>query len=164
MKTDFRCHCQFVPACASHPENLLVPPPAPSPLQRVLTQHRDGELHAARTSDIDVLSGELAPEERAEVLHLQGLLTLQTEDYLDAIDCIGQAIGLVTNKPACHADLAIALHGSGRNDEALDAFKCGITKPLHHTESRVTGSIGPCNQDHFKTSTAAVCDSHFPMP
>ncbi len=88
-------------------------------LEEALALHRAGQLDMA-----DVLYRELlaADPNNANVYHLLGLTAQQRKNYGASADRITQAIALNPTNPRYHVDLASALMGLNRLDEAQAAL------------------------------------------
>jgi tetratricopeptide (TPR) repeat protein len=100
-----------------------MPEPAqtgPAAIQAVVDQglalHRSGRLDDARSHYIAAL--EVDPG-HFDALHMLGVLCLQTGQLAFGAELIGQAIAVRPDEPAAHGNLANALNGLKRHDEAL---------------------------------------------
>jgi predicted O-linked N-acetylglucosamine transferase (SPINDLY family) len=95
-------------------------PPGPTDAEALfrsaLALHKRGQLAAAEALYRQVCG--FSPC-HAQALHHLGLIALQTERTLDALQFIGAALGIVGTDPRMHIHLARALSQAGRAEEAL---------------------------------------------
>jgi len=61
-----------------------------------------------------------------DALHLLGVIAFQTGNHREAADLIGKALALDPNKPAYHANAALALMKLNRHDEAHEAYQRSV--------------------------------------
>ncbi len=81
--------------------------------------HRAGRLREAELGYREILA--IDPR-HADSLHLLGALAVESRQYAEAVELIGQALDLVPYCVAAHLNLGNALLGLGRTTEAIAAY------------------------------------------
>lgn len=92
-------------------------------LQQVFEHHQKGRLTQARAGYEQILSEQ---PQHADALHLLGVVAIQTQNYSQAVQWIGQAIQANPKAPAFHANLGCALHELKQYEAALAAHDQAI--------------------------------------
>ncbi len=95
----------------------------PATLEEALRLHQAGDFQAAHQLYQQIL---MAEPERADALHLLGLLYLQTGNDEEAVRGFSRAIEINPADPAYHSNLAIALVNQGKIDEAEASLRKAV--------------------------------------
>lgn len=94
----------------------MPPPNIGQIFQKAVTFHQAGLLSQAEPIYRQILAQ--APE-HADALHLLGLIAVATGHLGDAVNLIGRAISYSPAQAIYHANLGVAFHRLGRDEEAL---------------------------------------------
>ncbi len=92
-------------------------------LSAALEMHQAGQLQAAAEVYEQLL---VSDKDRADVLHLLGVLRHQQGDHQRAIELIGRATVLEPNVPAFHANLAEAYRALGKWERAIGCCRLAL--------------------------------------
>jgi tetratricopeptide (TPR) repeat protein len=105
--------------------------------QQALTAHQHGRLAEAARLYQDILAER---PDHADVLHLLGLIALQTGSTEQGVALIRRSIGLNTANPIAHGNLGKGLLDLGRPEDALACYDTAIA--LHPDYAEAHGNRG----------------------
>jgi len=100
-------------------------------LGRAMSLHQSGQMQQAQRLYEEVL---LAQPGHADALHLLGVLSAQTHNYVRSIELIGKAIELKPD-PTFYSNRGIAFKELNRIDDAVDAYDKAIEMDPHYAEA-----------------------------
>lgn len=100
-------------------------------LGRAMSLHQSGQMQQAQRLYEQVLRSQPG---HADALHLLGVLSAQTHDYVRSIELIGKAIELKPD-PTFYSNRGIAFKELNRIDDAVDAYDKAIEMDPHYAEA-----------------------------
>jgi len=100
-------------------------------LREAARLHQAGDLDAARQGYEAVLRQE---PDQPDALHLLGVLCDQRGDHEHAIDLIGRAVALRPEQAEQHGNLATALLGAGKTDQAEASYRRAVAIEPRYVE------------------------------
>lgn len=101
------------------PAGSALPSAAELWLGQGLRLHQRGDLAGAK-AQYNALRQ--AQPDHPEAMHLLGVVACQQEDYSQAVELIGRAVGLQPDNAAFLLNYGNALHGAGQHGEAVESF------------------------------------------
>ena len=110
-----------------------------SEIEQGVAHQKAGRLAEAE----DVYQRILAAEpEHPEALHWLGVLFLQRDDPLTAVELIGRALGARPNYPQAQCNFALALQAQGRLQESVVAYERALALSPDDVDVQINLEIG----------------------
>lgn len=94
--------------------------------------HRSGKLAEAAARYREILK---ASPDNADALHLLGVIAAQTRDFVQAADLIGRAAALRPDDAGIRSNLANALRGLGRTEDAVANYDRAVALDPKHVDA-----------------------------